>query len=318
MAMMLFAGVAGVVRAQPAANAGTFPINLIVPAPPGGSSDKLARTIAAALSEILESPVHVQNIPGNSGVTGTNAIAAAPIDGSVIGLAVSTAIISGKLLSRSARFNPSDDFEWFTILGTYPNAMVVSAKSPHRTLESWLEAARRAPVPLVYASFGTGSAGHLAGAFLRHDIGANLGHMTLDSLDEGYRLLSEGKIGVLFDGVPNAMTKVPQSGHRIVAVTSYHRLPQLPDTPSFGEHWQQSFEVWIGLIAPKGLDKAAYFRLAPAIGVLLSESRHAESMRAAGLDFLGLSGIGTRAFLDNEFLRKAKLIARLNDEGRRP
>lgn len=185
----------------------------------------------------------------------------------MIGLALSTAIIAGKLLSRSARFNSSDDFEWFTILGTYPSAMVISSRSPHRSLDAWLDAARRAPAPLVYATIGTGSAGHLAGAYLRHDAGANLAHRTVDSLDEGNRLLSEGKIDVLFEGAPTATTKAPRPGQRIMAVTSFDRLPHLPEIPSFGERWQQSFEVWIGLIAPKGLDKFAYFRLAPAIGV---------------------------------------------------
>ena len=112
-------------------------ITLIVPAPSGGSSDKLARLVAEALTAILDVPVRVETIPGNSGVTGTNAIARAPRDGSVLGLAVSSGIIAGKLLSRSAQFNPSEDFEWLGILGTYPNAMVLSTKSPCLVCNRW-------------------------------------------------------------------------------------------------------------------------------------------------------------------------------------
>ena len=92
-------------------------------------------------------------------------------------------------------------------------------------------------------------------------------------------------------------------------------MPQLPDVPAFGELWQQSFVVWIGLVLPKGVPPAAYVRFASAVSVLLSEPRYADSMRAAGLTFMGLSGSGTRAFVEKEFLRSAKLIARLNDEG---
>lgn len=301
--------------AQPSSPLG--PIRLIVPAPAGGSGDKLGRTVADALTAILEVPVRVENVPGNGGVTGTNAIAASAPDGSVLGLAVSSAIIGGKLLSRSARFNPSEDFDWLAILGTYPNVMVVSANSAHRALDTWLAEARKAPQPLVYASFGSGTAGHLAGAYLRYEHGANLTHRTLDSLGEGYALLGEGKIDVLFDGVPNAVVEAPRSGHPIIAVTSARRVAALPETPAFGERWQQSFEVWIGLVAPKGLDKGAYFRIAPAVGVLLAEPRHVESLRAAGLTFMGLSGRGTIDFLENEFLRNAKLIGLLNDEGLR-
>jgi tripartite-type tricarboxylate transporter receptor subunit TctC len=292
-------------------------ITLIVPAPTGGSADAIGRLTADALAGIMELPVRVENIAGNGGVTGTNAIAAAPRDGSVIGLAISSAIIGGRLLSRSAQFNPSEDFEWLVILGTYPNAMVLSTRSNYTTAEQWLAAARKAPAPLTFASFGTGSAGHLAGAYLRFEQGANLVHVSLSSLDEGYAMLSDGRIDVLFDGVPNAVVKVPRMGHRIVAVTSGARVPSLPDVPSFGELWQQTFTVWLGLVLPKRVPATAYVRIASAVGVLVGETRHADSLRAAGLTFTGLSGGGTRAYVEADFLRHAKLIARLNDEGLR-
>ena len=292
-------------------------ITLIVPAPNGGSSDKLARLVAEALTGILDVSVHVENVPGNSGVTGTNAIARAPRDGSVMGLATSSAIIAGKLLSRSAQFNPSEDFEWLGILGTYPNAMVLSTKSPWTTLEQWLAAARKATVPMAFGSFGTGTAGHLAGSYLRIEESANLVHVTVASMDEGYALLSEGKLDVFFDGVPSAVVAVPRLGHRIVAVTSAARVTQLPEVPSFGELWRQSYDVWIGLVVPKDVAPDAYVRLASAVAVLLSEPSYAESLRAAGLTFMGLSGRGTKAFLEAEFLRNAKVIAKLNDEGLR-
>jgi tripartite-type tricarboxylate transporter receptor subunit TctC len=290
-------------------------IKLIVPAPAGGSADALGRLVADALSAILETQVRVENVPGDGGVVGTNAVASAPRDGSVVGMALSSALIGGRLLSRGDLFNPSEDFDWLAILGTYPNAMIVSSRSNHTTLDQWLAAARSARTPLPFGSFGRGTAGHLAGAYLRIEQGANLTHVTVPTLDDGYAMLSDGRLDVLFDGVPNAVVKIPRSGHRIVAVTSGARVPQLPDVPSFGELWQQSFVVWIGLVLPKGVPTPAYVKLASAISVLLSEPRHADSMRAAGLTFIGLSGAGTRAFVEADFLRSAKLIARLNEEG---
>ncbi|MET0442654.1 MAG: tripartite tricarboxylate transporter substrate binding protein [Casimicrobiaceae bacterium] len=303
-------------RAVAAEGSAPSPIKLIVPAAPGGSLDRLGRIVADALSRILETPVDVQNMPGDGGVTGMNAVAAtAPGDGTVLGLANSTAIIGGKLLSRSARFKPIEDFDWLTILGTYPNAMVVAQRSPARDITEWLELARKAPTPLVYASAGTGSAGHLAGAYLRVEKGARLTHTVVDNLDDGYKLLGEGFIDVLFDGAPNAMTEVRPRDHRILAVTSEKRVQGLPGVPSFGELWQRSFDIFVGIVAPKALAQNAYARLAPAVGVLLSEPAHANSLRAAGLNFLGLSGRGTRAYIENEFLRNAQLIAALNNEG---
>ena len=292
-------------------------IKLIVPAPPGVSADRIARTVAAALAEILQTTVDIENIPGDGGVTGINAIAAAPGDGSVLAIAPSTPIIAGKLLSRSARFSPIDDFDWLAILGTYPNAMMVSARSPAHTIDEWLEVARKASPPLVYVSGGTGSAGHLAGAFLRTEKGARLTHNAIDNMDDGYKLLDEGFVDVLFDGVPNAVTEAPPRGQRILAVTSQKRVETLPDVPSFGELWQRWFEIFVGLVAPKTLSQPAYSRLAPAVGVLLYEPVHAAKLRAAGMTFVGLSGREMRSYLDSEFLRNAKLIATLNDEGRR-
>jgi tripartite-type tricarboxylate transporter receptor subunit TctC len=315
LALLASAPLALSARAQTAARAEA--IRLVVPYPPGDSSDSLGRLVADALTEIMEVPVRVENVAGNGGVVGTNAIAGAPRDGSVIGLAVSTSMVGGRLLSRSAQYNPSEDFEWLGILGRYPNAMIVASRSNYTTMDNWLAAARKSPTALTYASPGTGSAGHLAGAYLRFEQGANLSHVTLQSIDEAYPMLGDGRIDVLFDGLPNAVVKTGRAGHRIIAVTSGARSQSLPDIPSFGELWQQSFVVWIGLVLPKGTALEAYVRIASAVSVLLAEPRHADSMRAAGLTFMGLSGAGTRTFVEAEILRNAKLIAKLNDEGLR-
>ena len=138
-------------------------LTLIVPTAPGVAGDQLARIVVEALSRIFESPVRVENVAGDSGVTGTNAIAAAARDGSVLGLGISSAMIGGRLLSRSAKFNPIDDFQWFTVLGKYPAAMVIPASAPQSDIATWVARARETPMPLTYASVGTVSAGHLVG-----------------------------------------------------------------------------------------------------------------------------------------------------------
>jgi len=292
-------------------------VTLIVPSRSGASADRLGRIVAEGLSKVLATPVKVQNIVGDSGVAGTNAIAAGAKDGTVLGLAISSAIIGGRLLSPNAKFSPVDDFHWFSVICTFPGAMVVSAESPYRNIEDWLAAARETPRPWVYASLGAGSAGHLAGAWLRLEQGARLVHRPVDSNEERYRLLAEGKIDVLFEGVPNAKVKSLAPRYRILAVTSAARVPALPAVPAFGELWGQSFVVWIALVAPRGLDQAAHIRIASALGVLLSDPQHAERLRAEGLTFMGSSGRGTIAFLESEFLRNAKLIATLTEEGQR-
>lgn len=315
LAGMVALGLGGIARAQTGTAHGS--IALIIPSLPGSSSDTMGRLLAEGLGDILEVEVKVENVGGNAGVVGTNAIAAAPRDGSVIGLALSSPLIAGKLLSRSAQYNPSEDFDWLGIVGTYPNAMVLSTRSNDTTIEQWLATARKASTPLPYASFGTGTAGHLAGSYLKFEQGARLVHVTMRTLEEGYASLASGRIEVLFDGIPSATVKVPRAGHRVVAVTSSSRVAAFPDAPAFGELWQQSFVVWIGLVTPKGVPPATFTRLASAVGVLFAEPRHAATLRAAGLTYMGLSGLGTKAFVEADILRNAKLIARLNDEGLR-
>lgn len=302
------------VQAQPVSPS----ITLIVPTSPGGTSDTIGRLLAAMLSDIIGTQIRVENIPGDNGVTGTNAIASAPHDGSALGYALSSPIVAGRLLSRNAKFNPIDDFEWLGIVGSFPAAMVLSTRSNQTTIEQWLAAARSAPNPVVYASFGAGSPGHLAGAYLRLEQRANLTHAAIETAEQGYAMLADGRAEVFFDGLPSALHTVPRAGHRIIAVTSSDRVPALPDTPSFGDLWRQSFVVWVGLVVPKGVPPATYARLASAISVLFAQQQHADSLRATGLTFIGLSGGKTREFVEDEFLRSASLIAKLGTEGLRP
>lgn len=295
-------------------------ISFIVPNAAGGSADRVARVAASALSELLDRRVEVINVTGGGGVTGTAMIAGNKPDGNALGLAVSTPMIARQLLSPDATYNPIEDFEWLAILGTYPNALVVSARRPERSLDELLASARQATTPLTYGTFGVGTAGHLAGSFLRLEQRANLEHKPLERVEDGYAQLASGQLDLLFDGLPNAIDVAPRDGHRIVAVTSPARMPSLPDIPAFGERWpRESFVVWIGVVAPRGLPPDVYSRLASAIGVMVLEPRHAQALRATGVMFLGLTGLKAKAYVDDEIVRTARLLARLGGEGtRRP
>lgn len=302
--------------AQPAAETITF----VVPNVPGGSADRVGRVAAESLAEILNTKVVVSNVPGGGGVNGTNVIARQAPDGRTLGLGVSTSMIGVQLFSPSATYNPTEDFEWLAILGAYPNALVVGAKRPERTLDELLATARTTGAPLRYGSFGVGTAGHLAGSYLRLEQRANLEHHVIDRPDDGYAMLASGQLDVIFDGVPNAAEAAPRGGHRIVAVTSAARNPSLPDIPAFGERWAgEAYVVWVGVVAPKGLPPDVYSRLAGAVGVLVLEPKHAQALRATGLAYIGLSGARAKVYVEDEIVRTARLIGRMRGEiSRRP
>ncbi len=302
--------------AQPAVDT----ITLIVPYGPGTSSDRIGRVTAELLSEILSTKFDVSNVPGGGGVFGTAAISSRKADGKTLGLAVSPPIVSAQLFSAMATYNPIEDFEWLAILGAYANAMVVSGKRPERSLDELLATARTSATPLRYATFGVGSAGHLAGSYLRLEQRANLEHSVFERLEDGYAMLASGQLDIIFDGVPNAAEVAPRGGHRIVAITSSTRVPALPDVPAFGERWPgESFVVWVGVVAPRGLPADVHSRLAKAIGVLMLDPRHAQALRATGLTYAALSGARAKAFVEDEIVRTARLIGRMRGEiSRRP
>ncbi len=293
-------------------------IELIVPSPPGGSADEIARIVAVALAEIGGRHVGVVHVAGDGGVTGVNALAARAPDGRSLGIAVSTAVVSGKLLNRLARFDPIQDFDWLAILGAYPNALVIGSGSNATTLQEWVRFARRSPQAVRYGSFGRGSAGHLAGGFLRKTEGLDMQHVAVESLDDGYDMLGTGELDLLFDGVPNALVEVPRRRGRIVGVTSAQRAPGLPDTVAFGELWKdRSFEVWLGVFAPRGLSPADFSALAANLAVMCNEPKYADRYRQAGMRFIGIAGRAARDFIEADILRTARMIADYADDAPR-
>ena len=249
-------------------------------------------------------------MPGNAGVDGTNVVATSVPDGKLLGVAVSRAIVSSKLLTRTARYDPIQDFDWLAIFGSYPNAMVVNAATPAATLREWVALRKSSATPTRFGTFGRGSAGHLAGGFLRVKEGLTLEHVPFDTTDTGYQLLADGSLDVLFDGVPSALSAVPRGNFRVIGVTSAARVAALPDKLAFGEVWPgHHFDVWVGLFAPKGLPVPIYSEISARLGVICNEPKYTERFRQVGLQFLGFTGKRAREYIEADFIRTARLIA---------
>ncbi|MEP7061570.1 MAG: tripartite tricarboxylate transporter substrate binding protein [Betaproteobacteria bacterium] len=318
-AWLMLASVAAQMAARAAAPSTVAPqslpaaMTLIVPAQAGGSADRIGGITAAALSRILETPVRMKNLPGANGITGTIAIARAPKDGGTIGLALSTPMAGGKLLSRAADYNPLETFDWFAILGSYGNAMIVRQDHPAKSLAEWLEHARAAPRQLRYGTGGIASAAHLAGEYLHVEQHANIVHVAFANIPQAYAALSSGDIDVLFDGIPSArIAAASPRQFRVIAVTSAKRDPQFPDAPAFGETWRgQSFEMWAGIVTPNHLQQDARSPIAAAIGAMLADKAFIAEMQQAGIVWLGLAGNDASQFLRDDIVRKARQIGDL-------
>jgi len=296
-------------RAQTGSDAKLGDVRLIVPNPENGASDRLGRLLAPFLERYLDTTVRVVNVPGMGGVTGMDAVATAAADGRTLGLAVSTPVVSATLLQRPRAYDVFRDFDWLGIVGTYANAMTVAADAP-ATLPSWIEWARTQRRPLRYATPGVGTAAHFTGEFLRQTEGLDLVHEAFTVMTDAYPKLDDRSIAVVFEGVSNAIDQ--SRTRRIIAVTSLKRHPRLPDVPALAETFPgQSFVVWAGLVAPPHLPAPLRTRIGRAVAATLSDSLLRSRLVEQGVEIVALTGERAIDFVEQDFIRKAALLAKL-------
>ena len=296
--------------AQSSGDAKLGDVRLIVPNPEHGASDRLGRLLAPFLERYLDTTVSVVNLPGMGGVTGMDAVAAAAADGRTLGLAVSTPIVSATLLQRPRAYDVFRDFDWLGIVGTYANAMTVAADVP-ATLPAWIEWARTQRRPLRYATPGVGTAAHFTGEFLRQTEGLDLVHEAFTVVTDAYPKLDDRSIAVVFDGVQSAIDHQTRT-RRIIAVTSSKRHPRLPDVPALAETFPgQSFLVWAGVVAPPQLPAPLRARIGRAVAAALNDSLFRSRLVEQGVEVVALTGERAVDFVEQDFIRKAALLAKL-------
>lgn len=288
-------------------------IRLVVPALHGATADRVAREVAGVLGRHLGASLDVQNLPGNYGIDGMDVVANAKPDGLTLGLASSTPIIVATLFKRQRSYDVFRDFTWVTMLATYANAMVVATRGA-RTLDEWIARAKADGKVLRYASAGLGSAGYFAGEFLRHHAGLNLVHDEAPLLLNAYPKLGAGTIDILFDGVASAMAQTPpESGRRILAVTSAKRHPRLPDAAAFGELSPEAdFQIWSALVAPPRLPESERVPLLRAAYATVNDAGWRARLVEMGVEPSQLVGKLASDFVEADFLRSAALFAKLS------
>jgi len=306
------AAATGAALAPPLRAQSRSPIRLIVPFAPGGTADRIAREVAVHLGRHLDAPVDVQNIPADGGVVAMDEVSNAEPDGRTLGLANSTPIVVATLVKRQRSYDVFKDFTWVAIFGTYANGLVVRSREP-LTLREWIDRAKAERKPLRYATIGEGSAGHLAGEFLRQTYGLELVHESIGSVLENYAKLDDGTYALVFDGVPSAIAQTSASPtRRIVAVTGERRYPQLTYATAFGElSTNASFVIWAGLVAPPGLPESERVPLFRAALATVNDPRFRARLVEMGIDPSQLVGKPALDFIEADFIRSAALLARL-------
>lgn len=231
------------------------PLRLIVPFPPGGPTDIVARPLAQMLSVALQQQVVVDNRAGAGGSIAADFVAKSPADGYILLMGtVGTHAINAALYKKLA-YDPLKDFTPLGLAASAPVAVVVGASSPYATVAELVAAAKRQPQSIAFASAGNGTPGHLTGELFAKAAGIQLKHIPYRGSAPAITDLLGGQIPLMFDPVQSILSQVQGGKLRALAVSSQERSPVLPQVPTLAEAGLRGFEAeaWWAIFAPANL-----------------------------------------------------------------
>lgn len=249
------AAVAAICWAIPSALADDYPsrpITIIVPFPPGGSSDIVMRLVASKASETLKQTIVIENRPGAAGNVAAMAIKNAPPDGYLLMLGHTGTHAINATLYDDLKFDPIKDFTPITGLVTFNNILNVPASSPAKTVAELAAYAKTKPDGLSYGSQGVGTGGHLLGVLFAKQAGIKLVHVPYRGVAPAVTDTVAGRVDMLFAGYLSSGSHVEAGRLRLLAIAGSTRHPRLPDVPTTAEagYPDVRMDQWFGLFAP--------------------------------------------------------------------
>jgi tripartite-type tricarboxylate transporter receptor subunit TctC len=305
------AGALGIASA-PADAQQTFParpIRFIVPYPPGGSTDPMARLAATKLTERFPHPVVVDNRPGGNTIIGTEAVAKATPDGYTILLA-SSALINTPSLIPKLPYDPVKDFTGVATIARSRFVLVVPVTSPANTLQELIALAKAKPGQLSYASSGIGANTHLSGALFTLLTGTKINHIPYKGSGTLQADLIAGRVDLSFQVPISVISHIRAGKQKALAVSGETRLPALPDVPTFIEGGLPNFIIngWFGIVAPTGSPKAAIERINKELAVILAMPDTQDYLVKQGSEAFISTPEQTTALIKSDIARNAKII----------
>lgn len=284
------------------------PIRIIVPSAPGGGADSNARTMAAAMSQILGQSIVVEDKPGGSGIIADMAVVQAKPDGYTVLMEIFSFAVNPSL--RKLPFDPVKDLAPVSQVLNMANVLVVPVSAPYQNLQEFLAYARANPGKLTYASYGNGGTAHLASEMLARDAKIDWLHVPYKGGGPAVADLLAGQVSAYFANPISGIPFVTSGKLRALAVTSRKRLEVLPDVPTFIESGFKDFEVveWNGMLVPAQTPPEIINRLHAAVVEALKEPEVHERLVRMGIEPVGNTPQEFAAFLQEQFARWAALV----------
>jgi tripartite-type tricarboxylate transporter receptor subunit TctC len=286
------------------------PVRIVVPSPPGGGTDIVARVLAQHFSKALGQPFVVENKPGAGNMIGIESVARAPADGYTLLLVASTLALNS-VLYKKVPYDPVRDFAPITIAATAPNVLIVNPALPAQTLAEFIALAKKKPGALSYGTPGIGTSPHLSMELLKSMTGIDIVHVPYRGTAAAVTDVIGGQIAATF---ANALTAKPQvdSGRvRALAVSGPRRIDAFPAVPPVAEAGVPGYEAmqWYGMVAPAGTPAPVIARLhGEAVKALHSDDMK-EKLALDGAQPVGSSPAEFAALIKSE-LAKWTRVAR--------
>jgi tripartite-type tricarboxylate transporter receptor subunit TctC len=312
---VLAAGIGlGLVAAPAALAQGAFPdrpVTLIVPFPPGGSTDVMARLLAERMVPILGQPVLVENRPGAATVVGAEAVARAQPDGYTVLVNSGTTLTINPILMRNLPYRP-ESFAPVSLLATLPFAFLLQNRLP-ATIAEFVAFAKARPGQLNYGTNGPSSFNNIVAVLVSEALGIRMQDVTYRGDAAQLNDFVAGTLDVLVVGGSSAIGPHRNGQGRILAWTGDKRMPMMPEIPIFAEVAPEAVgQTWFGLAVPARTPAAAIERLSAAAARALQEPALRDRLLGEGQFAVGSSPGEYAAFLDREMDRWRPLLQRMN------
>ncbi len=286
----------------------TKPIKFVVPYPPGGGTDVIARIVQEPMSQALGQQIIIDNRGGAGGSIGTDAVAKSPADGYTVLFTLSSHTINPAIYPKLA-FNTEKDFLPVSLVASLPQILVANPDFPAKTVKEAIELARLKPDTIAFASVGNGSPGHLAGAMMATAANVKMTHIPYRGGGPAVTDVMAGQVPLLWVSIPAATQYIKTGKLRALAVSTTKRSVIFPDVPTMAESGFKDFEVdsWYAMFVPAGTPKPIIDTLYNAVVKVLAQPSTKEKLIAQGAEAVGSTPAQLGVIVKTELAKWAKV-----------
>jgi len=288
----------------------TRPIKLIVPFPPGGAADAVARIYAERLADALKQPVHVENKPGAGTAIAADAAARAAADGYTLSLAPAGQLTILPHLNKAITYDPFKDFEPVSLLASVPYVIAANSNTPVSSVVELVATAKKDPGKLSYSSCGNGTLCHLSGELFKSITAIDLLHVPYKGSAPAVTALRGGEVNFAFDTLTVLAPQIKAGEIKGILITAHKRSPLLPDIPTAAEAGLPQFEVssWFGIVVPAATPTDITKRLNSEIIRIAGLPDVRERLATQGLDAVVSTPESFAQTIRDDYARWGKVI----------